>query len=95
MVTIYLCLDNTGSVYAYININGENEFINNGLQYEYIDYCFSHDIYLYKVKLATLVKGDSKAPFSIATTPRCRGGHYSIPWIAPLYPWSIPYDAEC
>ena len=37
-------------------------------------------------KLATSVKGDPKAPFSIATTPGCRGGCYSIPWIAPLYP---------
>ena len=36
------------------------------------------------VKLATVVEGDPKAPFSIATTPRCRGGHYSFPWIAPL-----------
>ena len=25
-----------------------------------------------KVKLATVVEGDQKAPFSIATTPRCR-----------------------
>ena len=33
-------------------------------------------------KLATLVESDQKAPFSIATTPRCRGGHYFIPWIA-------------
>ena len=24
----------------------------------------------------TLIKGDLKAPFSIATTPRCRGGRY-------------------
>ena len=39
-----------------------------------------------KVKLATIVEGDLKAPFSIATTPRRRGGRYSIPWIAPLYP---------
>ena len=38
------------------------------------------------VKLATIVKGDPKAPFSIATTLRCRGGRYSIPWISPLYP---------
>ena len=43
----------------------------------------------------TLVKGDPKAPFSIATTLRCRGGRYSISWIAPLYPWSLPYNAEC
>ena len=39
-----------------------------------------------KVKLATIVEGDPKAPFSIATTPRCKGGVYSIPRIAPLYP---------
>ena len=37
-------------------------------------------------KLATLLEGDPKAPFSIATTPRCRGGRYSFPLIAPLYP---------
>ena len=36
--------------------------------------------------LATVVEGDLKAPSSIATTSRCRGGHHSIPWIAPLYP---------
>ena len=52
-------------------------------------------IYISKVKLLTLVKGDPKAPFSIATTPKCSGGCYSIPWIAPLYPWSLPYNAEC
>ena len=40
-------------------------------------------------------KGDTKAPFPQATTPRCREGRYSITWIAPLYPWSIPYIAEC
>ena len=38
-----------------------------------------------KVKLATLVEGNPKAPFSQATTLGCRGGQYSIPWIAPLY----------
>ena len=48
-----------------------------------------------KVKLATLVEGDPKAPFSIATTPRFWGGRYSFPWIAPLYPWCVPYNAEC
>ena len=29
-------------------------------------------------KLATVVEGDSKAPFSIATTLRCRRGRYSF-----------------
>ena len=39
-------------------------------------------IYIYtwsKVELATVVKGDLKGPFSIATTPRCKGGRYSFP----------------
>ena len=40
------------------------------------------------------VEGDQKASFSITTTPRCRGGRYSFPWIGPLYPW-YPYIAEC
>ena len=37
-----------------------------------------------KVKLTILVEGDPKAPFSIATTPSCKGGLYSISWIAPF-----------
>ena len=54
------------------------------------------DIYeVKKVKLVTVIEGDQKASFSIATTPRCRGGRYSFPWIAPLYPWYEPYIAEC
>ena len=48
-----------------------------------------------KVELVILVEGNQKAPFSIATTPKCRGGRYSLPRIAPLYPWYIPYNAEC
>ena len=31
-----------------------------------------------------MIEGDSKANFSIATPPKCRGGRYSFPWIAPL-----------
>ena len=46
-----------------------------------------------KAKLATFVESDLKAPFSIATTPRCRGC-YSIPWIALLFVWSLPYNSE-
>ena len=38
------------------------------------------------VKLATVVEGGQKAPFSIATTPKCRRGSYTFPWITPLYP---------
>ena len=47
------------------------------------------------IKLATVVEGDQKAPFSIATTPSCWGGRYSFPWIAPIYLWYVPYIAEC
>ena len=43
-----------------------------------------------KVKLVTLIDGGPKAPFSIATTLRCRGGHYTFSWIASLYSWSLP-----
>ena len=39
-----------------------------------------------EVKLTTVVDGDQKALFSIVTTPWCRGGRCSFPWIAPLYP---------
>ena len=41
-----------------------------------------------RVKLVTLVKGDPKNPFSIASTHRCRGGHNSISLTVPFYPWS-------
>ena len=42
-----------------------------------------------------IVEGDQKDPLSIATTLRCRGGRYSIPWITLLYSWYVPYNAEC
>ena len=45
-------------------------------------------------KLATVVEGDPKDPFSIATTPRCRGGCYSLPLIVLLYSSYVPYP-EC
>ena len=48
--------------------------------------------HIYK-KLGTVIKGDSKAPFSIATLPMYQGGRYFFPGIAPLYPWSMPYNA--
>ena len=32
-----------------------------------------------QVKLVTIVEGDQKAPFSIATSPKCREGCYSFP----------------
>ena len=44
--------------------------------------------------LTTVDYGYPKAPFSITTTPKNRGGRYSFLWIAPLYAWNVPYDAE-
>ena len=35
--------------------------------------------------MAIVVEGDLKAPLSVATTPTCRGGYYSFPWMAPFY----------
>ena len=40
-------------------------------------------IYIY-ISWLTIVKGDLKAPFSIAITTRCRGGHYTLPWMLHL-----------
>ena len=39
-------------------------------------------VYVYKVKLETIVKGNPKLPFSVATTPSYKGGCYSFPWIS-------------
>ena len=52
-------------------------------------YLNSSNAYIIKVKLATIVEGNPKAPFSIATTPRCRGGRYSFPGL--LYFTLDPY----
>ena len=46
-------------------------------------------IILSQGKLVTLVEGEPKPPFSIATTPRCRGGCYSSSGLDPLYPYLI------
>ena len=44
--------------------------------------------------MATIVESDSKVVISITITPKNKGGRYSFPWIAPLYPWYVPYN-EC
>ena len=36
--------------------------------------------------MATVVEGDWKAPFLIATTPKYSRGYNPFSWIAPLYP---------
>ena len=40
-----------------------------------IKICTYTKLFEVKVKLVTLVEGNPKAPFSIATTLRCRVGH--------------------
>ena len=56
-------------------------------------YFILYYIYIYKIQVGNCSRGWPKG-FTIATTPRCRRGRYSIPWIAPLYPWSVSYNAE-
>ena len=36
------------------------------------------------MKLVNVVEGDAKVPFSLATSPRCRGMDNSFPWLAPF-----------
>ena len=54
-----------------------------------------YNIYIKYILFVIEDEGNQKTLFSIATTPRCREGHYSFPWIAPLYPRYVPYIAEC
>ena len=49
-------------------------------------FCVFLVINSFTAELAAVAEDDQKAPFSIATTPRCRVGRYSFPWIASLYP---------
>ena len=44
----------------------------------------------------TVVVSHRKTPFSITTTPRCKGEHDSFPWIAPLtlYPYLITLSVK-
>ena len=51
-------------------------------------------IYISKSKVSDHSKGKPKIPFLLATTPICRRGWYFLPGIAPVYPWSLPYNAE-
>ena len=49
-----------------------------------------------KVKLSPFSRGRPEGSlFNSYYTYYSRGGRYSFPWIAPLYPWYIPYIAEC
>ena len=41
--------------------------------------------------LVTIVEDNQKAPFSIVTTLRCRGRHYSFPWCMYVYVYIYIY----
>ena len=51
---------------------------------------------IWKVKLATVVECEPKAPFSIVITPRCRWGRYSFPGLLhfTLDPYLIMLSVE-
>ena len=57
----------------------------------YVYECVCIYIYIY-ISWPSVIEGEPKAPFSITTTPMYRGRCYSFPWIAPLYPWSVPFN---
>ena len=44
--------------------------------------------------MATIVEGNPKTPFSIATTPRCRGGRNPFPWLY-IYIYIYIYIYTC
>ena len=46
-------------------------------------------MHLYIVKLATIVEGDPKAPFSIATTLRCWGGRSPTPQSSKVFHFTL------
>ena len=52
---------------------------------------FTPFIHYMKVYLTTFVEGDPKALFSIATTPRCRGGEGATPSSGLLHFTLDPY----
>ena len=69
-------------VFWLVNTSSSNNKTNHDLwgnSYIYRKSIYKRETVSSKVKLATIVKGNPKAPFSIATTPRCRGGRYSFP----------------
>ena len=81
-------VNSLGDLFVNVHIDDLLSFLKEFWAKEYDEY---HLNTMKKVKLTTSVEADLKALFSL----RCRGGNYSIPWIAPLYPWSLPYNAEC
>ena len=52
-------------------------------------------IYIRKLSWPTVVEGDPKVSFSLASMPRCWGGELCFSLDCFTYPWSVPCNAEC
>ena len=76
-----------GSSVLFLRWSSGNQCIKTVLPVSPVLYYWSYKL---KIKVGDRSRrqpeGNPKAPFSIATTPMFKGGHYSFPWIAPLYP---------
>ena len=59
-----------------------------------ICYLFFKFRYTSYISSPTFVEGDPKAPFSIATSPKCGGRALPLTLKCSTYPWSISYNAE-
>ena len=56
--------------------------------------CLNDDIFICKSKVGNHSRGHPEDSL-FNSYYYCREGCYSFPWIAPLYPWYLPYVAEC
>ena len=80
MLLVYNTVSADRAIYIYIYIS----FKQLSRVYDFF-FSFLQIFYSYsKSKAGDRSRGRPKAPFSIATAQRCRGGVYSFPWIAPL-----------
>ena len=59
-------------------------------------YKFLHNKVLNAIMVEDVSKvGDHSRGWPEGSRLHRNGGHHSFPWIVPLYPWSLPYNAEC
>ena len=70
-------------------------FINILIFTRYISLNVTVKIYKNTSKLTDRGRSDRKAPFLIATTPRCRRGEQLLSLDCSIYLWSLPYNVDC
>ena len=51
-------------------------------------------MYICKSKFSDRSRERPERSYFIGYYTRCKGGRYSFPWIGPLYPTYVPYNAE-